>query len=138
MILILVGLLFLVSTSKSAQTLQTPKYDLELSFEPGAEKFSGRAIVQYPPSAVNDGRVSFKITYRWPGVSIGRITGDSGHELEYDIRDTNKRLEVELGEAQEKVIVEYSFHVDETSLKPYGYYKQISQSVLNIHPRFLF
>jgi hypothetical protein len=121
--LILVGLLFLAFASQSAETLQTPKYELELNFEPAAKRFSGRAIVQLPPSAINDGKVSFDITYRWPGVSISRITGDSGRELEYYIRDTNKRLEVELGGAQEKVTVEYSFPVDETSLKPYGYYK---------------
>ena len=121
--LILVGLLFLAFASQSAETLQTPKYELELNFEPSAKRCSGRAIVQLPPSAVNDGKVSFEITYRWPGVSISRITGDSGHDLEYHIRDANKRLEVELGRAQEKVTVEYSFSVDETSLERYGYYK---------------
>ena len=59
MILTLVGLLLLASASQSTQTLQIPKYELELSFEPGAKKCSGRALVLLPPSAINDGKVSF-------------------------------------------------------------------------------
>ncbi len=96
--LILVGCLFFGSASQSAQTLQTPKYELELNFEPAAKQFSGRAIVQLPPSAIKDGKASFDITYsRWRRVSIKRITGTSGRDLKYHIRDTNKILEVELG-----------------------------------------
>jgi hypothetical protein len=124
MSLILAGFLFLGSASQSAETLQTPKYELELNLEPAAKQFSGRAIIQLPPSAIKDGTASFDITYsHWPGVSINRITGNSGRDLKYYIRDTNKILEVELGGAQEQVTVEYSFPVGETSLKPYGYYK---------------
>jgi hypothetical protein len=121
--LILVGFLFLGSAARSAETLQIPKYELDLNFEPAANRFSGRAIVQLPPSAIDDGKVNFDITYQWPGASISRVTGSSGGDLEYRIRDSNKILEVELGTPQEKVTVEYSFYVGETSLKPYGYYK---------------
>ena len=122
--LILVGCLFFGSASQSAETLQTPKYELELNFEPAAKQFSGRAIVQLPPSAIKDGTASFDITYsHWPGVSINRITGNSGGDLKYHIRDSNKILEVELGGQQETIALEYSFRVDETSLEPYGYYK---------------
>jgi hypothetical protein len=124
MSLILVGFLFFGSASQSAETLQTPKYELELNFEPAAKMFSGRAIVHIPPSAIKDGTASFDISYsHWPGVSISRITGNSGRDLKYHIRDTNKTLVVEFGEPQETVTVEYSFHVDKTSLEPFGYYK---------------
>ena len=122
--LILVGCLFFGSASQSTETLQTPKYELELNFEPAAKQFSGRAIVQLPPSAIKDGTASFDIAYsHWPGVSINRVTGNSGRDLKYHIRDTNKILEVELGGQQETIALEYSFRVDETSLEPYGYYK---------------
>jgi hypothetical protein len=122
--LILVGILFLGSASQSAETLQIPKYELELNFEPEAKQFSGRAAVQIPSSAIKDGIAGFDITYsHWPGVSINRITGSSGRDLKYSIRDSNKKVEVELGGQQEKVTLEYSFPADETSLEPYGYYK---------------
>jgi len=121
MISILVGLLFLAPASSSAQALQTRKYELELSFEPAAKRVSGRAVVFLPPSAINDDKVRFDITCHWPGVSISRVSEDSGHDLDYHIRDANKRLEVELGGAQDRVAVEYSFPVDEASLKRWGY-----------------
>jgi hypothetical protein len=122
--LILVGFLFLGSASQSAELLQTPKYELELNFELAAKQFSCRATVQLPPSAIKDGTASFDISYsHWPGVSIERITGNSGRDLKYYVRDANKILEVELGGQQDKVTLEYSFPVDETSLEPYGYYK---------------
>lgn len=102
--LILVGFLFLGSASQSAETLQTPKYELELNFEPAAKQFSGRAIVQLPPSAIIDGTASFDIAYsHWPGVSINRITGNSERDLKHHIRDKNKTLVVEFGEPQEKI-----------------------------------
>jgi hypothetical protein len=122
--LILVGFLLFSSASLSADTLQTPQYELELNFEPAAKQCSGRAIVQLPSSAIKDGTASFDISYsHGAGVSINRITGNSGRDLKYSIRDSNKILEVELGDQQEKLTLEYSFPVDETSLEPYGYYK---------------
>jgi hypothetical protein len=100
-----------------------PVYELELKFDPEKKQCSGRAFIHLPDSAVEDGKVGFEIAYGETGIRVRKVTDDTGRELKFSVWDNNSRLDVELGGRREIVAVEYSFPVDETALKPYGYYR---------------
>jgi hypothetical protein len=114
---------FVCFSPASAEIAQIPIYELHLDFDPAAERCSIRAIVQPPSSAIGDVSVRFDITNSdGPPISIDRITGNAGRKLDYRVGNDNRTLEVDLGEEQEKIVIEYSFRVSRSSSEQLGYY----------------
>lgn len=120
--LLLVCMILHFDNLAAAETDAIPGYDIQLNFHADKKKATGKITAQIPPEAIKDGLIYFDISYRIEdGVTIEQVKSTSGFDLEYRILD-GKKLEIQIGEQEEALVIHYSFPTDESLTKPYGYY----------------